>query len=216
MMKTTLRILPVGLAVVLMALLPAAAAEVQQKLGTINLSQVFEGYYKTKQANAQLQESAAELDKEGKGLVESYQRLQEEYKTLLESAQDQAVSVEERDKRKTKAESKLLELRGLEQTIAQFQNQARAQLNEKRLRMRDKVLVEIRDVINAKAKAGAYTMILDVSGESANNNAVLVIYHNGENDLTVPVLTQLNSTAPPDVRDGTGTPGGSTAPSDRR
>jgi outer membrane protein len=186
------------LTLALASLLPLAAAA-EMKIATINLQKVFEDYYKTKQATSQLQQDAAELDKEGKGLVESFKKQEAEYKKLLESAEDQAVSAEEREKRRKSADGKLTELRGLEQTIVQFQNQARSQINEKKLRMREKILGEIKEVINAKAKAGNYSLVLDVSGESLNNNAPLVIYATADNDLTSTVVTQMNATAPAGV-----------------
>lgn len=198
-MKT--RIVRLILTLVVPALL-GGSAFAQAKIATVHLQRIFEGYYKTKQANSQLQETAAELDKEGKGLVEAFKKQEAEYKKLIESTQDQAVSAEERDKRGRSAQNKLMELNTMKETIGQFQNQARAQLEEKRLRMRDKVLVEIREVIDAKAKAGNYSMVLDVSGESNNNNAVVVLYSTGENDLTTVVLSQLNATAPAPTAEG--------------
>ena len=61
--------------------------------------------------------------------------------------------------------------------------------------MRDKVLAEIREVIDAKSKTGGYTLVLDTAAESINSTPI-VIFSNGENDITEDVLKQLNVSAP--------------------
>ena len=135
------------------------------------------------------------MEKDHKGFVEDWNKAKAEYQKLLESANDQAISVEEREKRKKSAETKLLDIKELEQTIAQYERQARTTLDEKRKRMRDNILVEIRNVINAKAKAGNYAFVIDTAADSANNTPI-VLYSTGDNDLTEAILTQLNANPP--------------------
>jgi outer membrane protein len=167
----------------------------QTRVATVDLRKLFDGYWKTKQADAALKERAADLDKEYKGLREDYQKLKEEYQKLLTDANDQAVSAEERDKRKQLAEAKLKNIKDTEETVVQFERQARTTLDEQRRRMRDNILNEIRTVANGKARSAGYPLVLDSSAESGNGTPV-VLFTNGENDLTESVLTQLNAGAP--------------------
>ncbi len=175
--------------------LSACSAFAQGKIGTIDLRKVFDDYHKTKTADAALKERAADLDKERKAMVDAYQKAKEDYEKALNSTSDQAVSADERDKRKKAAEAKLLDLRAKEQEITQFDREARTNLEEQQRRMRDKILEEIRAVINVKAKAAGYVLIFDSASESANRTPV-VLYSSGENDLTTGVLDQLNANAP--------------------
>ena len=122
-------------------------------------------------------------------------QLRQELGQALDGAQDQAVSSDEREKRKKTGESKLLELKELEQTIEQFDRQSRTSLEEQQRRMRDNILKEIQGVITTKAKTGNFSLVVDVASESFNKTPV-VLYSNGENDLTTAVLKDLNSTAP--------------------
>ena len=138
------------------------------------------------------------MDKERKGFVDDYTKVRQEYQKLLDSSADSSISSEERDKRRAAAEKKLLELRELEQTVQQYDRQATTTLQEKKRRMRDKILQDIRDVVQSKAKAGGYTLVVDTAAETINNTPV-VLYTTGENDLTEEVLKQLNSTAPVDL-----------------
>jgi outer membrane protein len=172
--------------------LPARA---QSKLATINLQKVFDTYWKTKQADGRLQERNEEFKKTNKELTEGYQKANEEYKKLIESAGDQAMSADEREKRKKQAEVKLSDIQGLESQIRQFQNTARSTLIEEQRRLRDTILEQIRNVIIAKAKKASYSLVLDTAAQSKNETLV-VLYSNGENDMTEDVLKELNKDAP--------------------
>ena len=167
----------------------------QNKIATIDLKRVFDGYWKTQQADGSLREKAAEFEKKNKLMVEDYQKATEEYKKVLDSANDAAVSIEEKDKRKKAAEAKLLEINEIEQSIKQFERSARAQISEQQRLMRDKILNEIRELINTKAKAAEYNLVIDTAAESINTTPV-ILFKSGQADLTDAILTQLNATAP--------------------
>lgn len=172
------------------------SATAELKIATIDLRKVFDDYYKTRAADGALKERASDLDKERKALMDQYQSASDEYKKALEDANNQAVSAEERERRKKTAEGRLLEIKELEGNITQFDRQARSTLEEKQRRMRDEILGEIRITINATAKGRGYAMVIDSAAETINKTPVL-IYSNGENDITDSILSQMNATAPP-------------------
>ncbi|HWF18707.1 MAG TPA: OmpH family outer membrane protein, partial [Verrucomicrobiae bacterium] len=103
---------------------------------------------------------------------------------------------EEREKRKTGAQNKLLEIETSKNSIRTFEDNAREQLDSQRKRMRDSILEDIRTAINAKAKNAGYTIVIDIAAESFNQTPI-VMYTNGENDMTETILSQLNVGAPP-------------------
>jgi outer membrane protein len=170
--------------------------QAQQKIGTIDLQKVFDGYYKTKEADTGLKDEAADLEKERKEMIESFRKGEDEYKRSLDKSNDQAVSSEERDKSKQKAEQKLIELKELEQTITTFERSARAKLAEKQRRKRDTILDEIRGVISAKAKTGSYTLVIDTAAKSVNDTPI-VLFNANTDDLTDGILKELNSAVRP-------------------
>jgi len=171
------------------------SAHAQSKIGLIDLEKVFDNYWKRKQADALLKERQAEFAKTRKGMIDDYQKANEEYKKLIESASDQAVSSDEREKRKTAAEKKLIEIKSIEQEVNQHDRNSGEILGTQMRRMRDKILDEIRELVNAKAKAGGYTLVLDTAARTVNQTPVL-LYQNGLNDLTDEILAQLNANAP--------------------
>src|SRR4051812_33898231 len=72
----------------------AADASSTPKVATIDLKKVFDGYFKTKQADSQLKERATDSEKVLKGMLDDYQKSNEDYRKLVDSANDQSLSAE--------------------------------------------------------------------------------------------------------------------------
>jgi Skp family chaperone for outer membrane proteins len=180
--------------------LTGAAQAADQKIGTVDLRKVFDRYYKTIQSTASLKMEAADMDKERKQMLDSAEKHKEDWQKLIDKANDQAVSTEERDKSKKDSEQKYIELETDKQNITEFDRAASQRLREKELQRRDAIVKEIRQILDADAKAGGYTIVLDPSGESQNMVPV-VLFTNGQNDLTEALIKELNSTAPPGALD---------------
>ncbi len=181
--------------VILAALAAPAPLMAESKVATVDLRKIFDNYYKTKQATAALKDEAADLEKEGKKMIEDYKKREEDYKLLIDKANDQAISSEERNKSKQSAEKRVSELRDLEQAIGQFQRAARAKLAEKEDIKREAIVTEIRAVIEAKSKTAGYSLVIDIAAESVNKTPV-ILFSNGENDITETILSQINAVAP--------------------
>jgi outer membrane protein len=181
-------------------LLLAVSAHAEVKVAVIDLKKVFDGYYRTKQADTQLKERAADFDKARSGLIEDYKKANAEFTKLIESANDQAVSADERDKRKKEVEKKQSELKEQEDSIRKFDANSRQSLGEQQLRMRDSVLKDIRGAIEEKCKASGFQLVVDTAATSVNQTPV-VIYTSllgSENDISDAVLKSLNASAPPE------------------
>jgi outer membrane protein len=181
---------------------PACA---QTRLATVSLQKVFDNYWKTKQADAALKAQAADIDKSNKEMLDNYKKSKDEYQKLLESANDQAVSADERQKRQKAAEDKLRDIKGTEDSITQFQRQANATLLEKKSRMRKNILDEIKLAITGKAKSAGYSVVIDADAQTYVADPTgpyympTVLYTNGQDDITGAVITQLNAGAPVDI-----------------
>jgi len=175
--------------------LAAACQSAETTIAIIDLKRVFENYWKTKQANAQLEEQKSDIKKRTQAMADDYQKANDEYKKLMDGAGDQAVSTAERDKRKSAAEKKLLEIKEIEQTANLYQRNSEENLRLQIRRHRDRILQDIREMIDAKAKASGYLMVLDIAAQSFEQTPVL-LYTNGQNEITEEILSQLNAGAP--------------------
>ncbi len=182
----------------LLAVLSVPALAQTGKIGTVDMRKLFDGYWKTKQAEAALNDRKAELDKEDHGFIDDLKKSKDEYQKLLDGANDQAISADERDKRKQAAADKYGQITDSETTITQFERQAQATLAEQSQRMRANILNEIKTAVAAKTKAAGYAMVFDIASETVNQTPI-ILYSSGENDLTAAVLAQLNAGAPIDL-----------------
>jgi Skp family chaperone for outer membrane proteins len=176
--------------------LSLAAQAAEQKIATFNLGKALDGYYKTIQSTKALKEEESDASKEETQMIENERKHEDDYRKLIEKANDQAVSAEEREKSRQSAAEKRTELDNDKQSITEFDRMATARLREKVRLKRDDIVKEIEGVVEARAKAGGYTLVLDTSGESLNG-ATVVVYTNGQDDLTDGVIKELNAAAPP-------------------
>ena len=188
------------IAAALTASLLSTTALAQGKVGVINLTKVFDEFWRTKQADAQIKDRLAEFEKMGQSMYDDYKKANEEFGKQIEAANDPSLSKEEADKRRKDLDKKRKDILEMESNIKQFQSNSQRALMEQRGRVRESILRDVRGVLEEKSKAGGYATVLDVSALSANGTPV-VIYTTltgGESDLSESVAKTLAATAPPD------------------
>ena len=139
----------------------AVPADAQTKIASVDMGKVFNNYWKTKQAQSSLESRLTELRKEVKDMADGLEKTQNEYKQLLDQANDQALSDDERNKRKQAATDKAKEINNTKGALEQFQRQADAQLADQRQRMTSNLLTEIRAAVADQAKAGGFSTVLN-------------------------------------------------------
>ncbi len=179
-----------------LSFLSTSALAQSQRIAVVDMKKAFDGYYETKRAEAQIKERAAESDKVYKNMIEDYKKANEDYKKLIDGSNDQAVSVEERDKRKKAAETKLLDLQEIEKSVKQYEAQARTTIGAMEKRMRDKIVDKIREVVNRHSTSGGSAFVLDSAAVTPYQTPI-ILFNDGKTDLTDAVIQELNATAPP-------------------
>jgi len=164
----------------------------QTKIASVDMEKLFKGYWKTKQAEVLLNQRVADLQKEIRGMADDLNQAQTNYNDLLDQANDQALSPEERGKRRQAAADKLKEINNSKVAIDQFNRQAQAQVADQRQRMTANLVSEIQKAVGDKARGGGYMLVVNSSA------AETIVYSSGD-DLTDAVLKELNAGAPIDV-----------------
>ena len=167
------------------------------RIGTLDLRRTFAQYWKWQQADAATKASFADRQKHLESMYNDYKKSTDEYQRLLDRANDQAVSEQERDRRKKEAESKLKDLMATKDTLDEYNRRSQAQADEQLNLVWDSTLKEIEAVVKAKAEAGGYCMVFNSAAVSPDRTPVLPYVNDPLNDLTDAVLKQLNATAPP-------------------
>jgi Skp family chaperone for outer membrane proteins len=190
------KLLKIVLLAAVLAGLGAAAFAADQKIALFNLRKAFDRYYKTMQSQAAIKQEVAEVQKELEQMAANEKKHKDDWRQLIDKADDQAISSDERAKGKKAAEEKYAELENDEQNLTVFDRSATARLHEKERQRRDDIVKEILGVVTAHAKAGGYALVLDTSGESANM-APVVLYSTAQDDLTETIIKELNAAAPP-------------------
>jgi Skp family chaperone for outer membrane proteins len=183
----------------LLAALLGSPAWAQNRIATVDMRKLFDDYHKTKAARAQLDERKADMEKEHANMVEDWKKIKEDYQTTLAASNDQAVSADEREKRKKLAEDKLKQLKKSEDGLVDYERTAQSTYQDQLNRVKEKVIEEIRSVLEAKARSAGYTLVLDVAAIGANGIPVVLYHSDNEDDLTQATLEQLNAAAPPEA-----------------
>jgi len=187
------------LAAAITASLLSTTALAQGKVGVINLTKVFDEFWRTKQADIQIKDRLSEFEKMGQSMYDDYKKANEEFGKQIEAANDPALSKEESEKRRKDLDKKRKDIMEMENNIKQFQGNSQRALMEQRGRVRESILRDVRGVIEEKSKAGGYATVLDISAQSANGTPVVIFttLAGGESDLSDSVAKALAATAPP-------------------
>lgn len=167
----------------------------QQKIAVIDMNKVFYGYWKTKEADAQIKRDAADYEKKGQGMMEEYNKERAVHQEMVAAANDMALSSEERERRKLVAEAKARELLQMEQEINLARQTFGEDLAKRQDNARTRILEEIKQVITSHATKGSFTLVIDRDAETANRTPV-VLFCSGKDDLSDAVLKELNASAP--------------------
>jgi len=147
------------------------AAGAAEKIGTVDLSSLFDEYYKTKEYDAVLETKSKDFEKDAKDRVEKIREMQGKLAVVKE---DQKATMEA-DIEKMKAD------------LLEFDRQGKTTLSKERNEKIQEILLEIEKIVSGYAEKEGYTIIL--------NDRVL-IYGNKALDVTPQILTILNANEP--------------------
>lgn len=173
----------------------ATAAQADLKIGVIDMSKIFSGYYKTKDAESKINEARESAKKELTDRLDSHKQLLDEINALNKGADSAALSAAARTERDKKRDDKIQEVRSLENDINEFRTSRERQLQEQTVRLRNTIVEEMMVVIRDRVKNENYDLVFDRSGQSAQGVPVL-IQSRDNMDFTDNVLTQLNKSRP--------------------
>jgi Skp family chaperone for outer membrane proteins len=199
------RLLPALLLVGLLAL-PASA----QKVATFNLQKALEGWFKYQQAQTAREAKGNEMDDELKKMSAKLETLRDDAIKLLDQSKDISIAATERESLRKRAFDKGQELTNGLNEIKLTQNTMRETLNMQWGNIVKGMVEDITKAVQAKAKAAGYTAVWDVSASNPNFmlglriETPIVLYSNGENDITEEILKQLNAAAPAGTLTNTG------------
>ena len=168
------------------------SAQAQMKVGTIDMKQVFDSYYKTKDAEAKINESRAQAQKELAERLDTFNKAQEQARKLNDEAGKSELSEKAKADKVKGLNEKLQELGVMQREVQEFQQTRERQLSEQSVRSRNVLVEEINKIVSDVVKTNGYDLVFDKSGQSLN--AVNVLVHSKDSfDFTADVLNKLNA-----------------------
>ena len=184
------RILTIALGAIL-ALPVASFAQGTLKVGTVDMSRAFKEYNKTKDAEAKINEAKNSAKKEYDERADAYKKALDEINNLNKQLDSNALSAEAKSAKAKERDDKITNIKNMEREINDFRQTRERQLQEQALRMREGIVKEITEVVNARVKSQNLDLVFDKSGMSLNG-VPLLLYSRENTDFTNDVITELN------------------------
>ena len=164
-------------------------------IGVISLEKVYNGYWKTDVENKKLKTKQEEALDRIKKLEESLRKEGTVLGNMIKAIQDPRLAAAERSKRQQQVQTKQKELQQMQDAIRGFRERTQKDLELDMRKAREQIMEEIQQIVSAEAKKRKLNLVLDHAARSAAI-APIVIFTDGENDLTEEVLRQLNLSDP--------------------
>lgn len=190
-----MRKLIVSSLVLAVAFCVASTSANAQKLGTVDMNAVFTAYYKTKDAEAKINDARTGAKKELDDRLDTLKKAMDEINKMNQDIEKPELSKDGKDKMSKSRDEKVQEARALDKDIAEFRQTKERQLQDQFLRMRKDIIDDIMKVVNDKVKAGAYDIVFDKSGASMGQIPI-VLYSRGDLDFSNEIISALNKDAP--------------------
>ena len=184
----------VALFVVLVFLMPHAGAQ-GMKVGIVDMNRVFAEYYKTKDAEQDVNDQKELAKKELEARNVQYKALIEKYQLLAKQIKDPAITAELRAQKQEEAKGIASEARSLEREKKEFADRRQRMLLTEVDRARKAIIEEIQDLVKTTAKQRNYDIVFDKSG--VGDRGIPFLLHSKDAvDFSKAIIEQLNKGAP--------------------
>ena len=189
------KLLPFLTLTALVTFLGASPAAAQMKVGIVDMNKVFTSYYKTKDAEARLNDARAQAKTDLDSRLESLKSNMEEINKLEADTKKPELTADKREAAIKQRDEKINQVRNLDREIGEFRQTRERQLQEQFMRMRGDIVQDIMKVVDTKVKADGYDLVLDSSGLGVSQ-VKIVLYAAPSMDFSDSIITELNKNAP--------------------
>jgi len=152
------------------AVIPAAAialggvcvaADLETKIGCVDMERVLAVHPETKDAEAVLEKQIKEFEAEKDSMLAKFERMKKEFEQARQEVDSKALSAAGQEKKKQEAEEKLIALRDFETEVRQTSMLRQKQLSDRKKRMRERIVGQIRVIIQTYAAKKGLVLVLD-------------------------------------------------------
>jgi Skp family chaperone for outer membrane proteins len=171
-------------------LLWPAAAPAAQKIAIVKMEAVVSAFEETKELEATLEEQMAEFNKERDAMLVKEKALKAAAKEAAESTRNKALNNSEKERRIQLAQDKIRELKVHQDEIRERLRLRQKQLNDQRVRMQERIVSKLTDIIAVFAREKGYDLVLDGSCIGVQG-VQTVVYNRDEIDITKEILARI-------------------------
>ena len=165
------------------------------KVGIVDMNRVFAEYYKTKDAEQDVNDQKELAKKELEERNVQYKALIEKYQLLAKQIKDPAITAELRAQKQQEAKTIASEARSLEREKKEFADRRQRMLLTEVDRARKAIIEEIQDLVKTTAKQRNYDIVFDKSG--VGDRGIPFLLHSKDAvDFSKAIIEQLNKGAP--------------------
>jgi outer membrane protein len=173
----------------------ATAQEAKIKIATVDMQELFKQYYKTNDAQKQINVERARIQKDNNERMAKIRDLESALGSLRKQLEDPTIN--EAKKQQLFKDWQIQQQEGiaLDRERREFLQRRNQALNEKMVQRMKGILEEIRKLVEEQAKKDDFDYVFDKSGLSTSQVPFL-LYTKDATDITAGLLKDLNKDAP--------------------
>lgn len=177
-------------AVLALLLLAGTAAAQQLNIRTVNMEKIFDSYYKTYKAKAELRREEEAFNAYRDQEIAELKQLQEQLRGIVEGME--ALNEEGREKAQAEGQALQRRLMHKDKALREYVQQEQKRVSGAFSAKRDAIVQEIIALVDGVAKENNLDMVIDISGRTTNNIPPLV-YTRPEWEITDQIIEMLNA-----------------------
>ncbi|MEP2777449.1 MAG: OmpH family outer membrane protein [Luteolibacter sp.] len=173
----------------------AVAQEAKIKIATVDMQELFKQYYRTAEAQKQINVERARIQKDNNERLARIRELETNLGNLKKQIEDPAINDSKKQELFKDWQMQQQEGIALDRERREFLQRRNQALNEKMVQRMKGILEEIRKLVEEQAKTDDYDYVFDKSGLSTSQVPFL-LYTKDATDVTAGLLKDLNKDAP--------------------
>jgi Skp family chaperone for outer membrane proteins len=183
----------------------AVAQDSKLKIATVDMQELFKQYYRTNEAQKQINVERARIQKENNERLGRIRELEENLGKLRKQLEDPAINDSKKQSLFKDWQAQQQEGIALDRERREFLQRRNQALNETMVQRMKGILEEIRKLVEEQAKVGNFDYVFDKSGLSTSQVPFL-LYTKDATDITADLLKTLNKDAPAESLPAEGDP----------
>jgi len=173
----------------------AVAQDGKLNIATVDMQELFKQYYRTNEAQKQINVDRARIQKENNERLAKIRELEEHLGKLRKQLDDPSLADSKKQALFKEWQGMNQEGTALNRERLDFVQRRNTALNENMVRRMKGILEEIRKLVEEQAKLGNFDYVFDKSGMSTSQVPFL-LYTKDATDITATLLKDLNKGAP--------------------